>query len=217
MLNTSQELHCLPLAIIQAGAFVAKSGNLGDYLALYFGNKTRLLSEKPGQSHDDYAWTVYTTWQISFEQLSPGAARLLQLCSLIHYEGISEDIFKNASQYRFPGHGPSKEELEDPVQFLSHFLSTTGNWQELNFQDITNEIRSYSLMNFDPEKKLFSMHPLVHDWCRDTIITKESYHPCMVGLMGMCIGQISDQYMQLASLRLQLHLDSLVQGHREMV
>src|ERR1700761_5061828 len=217
MLIMSQELHCLPLAIIQAGAFVAKSGNLGGYLALYCENKTRLLNESPGQSHDDYAWTVYTTWQISFERLSPLAVRLLQFCSLLHYEGISEDIFKNASQYRFPAQGPSKKELEEPVKFLSNFLSISGNWQELNFLDVTNEIRSYSLINFDPEKKLLSMHPLVHDWCQDTIMTKELHRSCMVGIMGMCIGEISDQDLQLASLRLQFHLDSLMQGCKDMV
>ncbi|KAJ7121173.1 P-loop containing nucleoside triphosphate hydrolase protein [Mycena epipterygia] len=59
-------LHYLPLAIIQAGAFISKSGDLDSYLALYEQNRVRLLSQKPTQSHDNYAWTVYTTWQISF-------------------------------------------------------------------------------------------------------------------------------------------------------
>ncbi|KAJ7703642.1 P-loop containing nucleoside triphosphate hydrolase protein [Mycena rosella] len=66
----------LPLAIVQAGAFISKSGRLNSYLALYATNKTRLLSQKPAQSHDNYAWTVYTTWQISFDQLSQQAKDL---------------------------------------------------------------------------------------------------------------------------------------------
>ncbi|KAJ7613905.1 hypothetical protein B0H17DRAFT_840291, partial [Mycena rosella] len=86
----------LPLAIIQAGAFISKSGRLDGYLTLYAANKTRLLSQKPAQSHDNYAWTVYTTWQISFNQLSQQAKTFLQLCSFLHYQGISEDMFKNA-------------------------------------------------------------------------------------------------------------------------
>jgi hypothetical protein len=91
-------LAYLPLAIIQAGAFIAKSRNLESYLTIYSSNKARLLSEKPAQSHDSYVWTVYTTWQISFERLSPLAARLLQLYSLLHHEGISEDFFMYASK-----------------------------------------------------------------------------------------------------------------------
>jgi hypothetical protein len=47
-------------------------------------NQARLLSEKPAQSYDEYALTVYTTWQISFEKLSPCAAKIIQLCSLLH-------------------------------------------------------------------------------------------------------------------------------------
>ncbi|KAF7345854.1 FabD/lysophospholipase-like protein [Mycena venus] len=89
-------LYYLPLAIIQAGAFISKSGDLNSYLTLYKNHRYRLLSQKPTQSHDNYAWTVYTTWQISFEQLSQQAQKLLQLFSFLHYQGISEEIFKYA-------------------------------------------------------------------------------------------------------------------------
>jgi hypothetical protein len=94
-----QALSGLPLAIIQAGAFIAKSRALEDYLELYLANKARLLSEKPAQSHDDYAWTVYTTWKISFDQLSKPAAMLFQLCSFLYHERISQKIFSDASKY----------------------------------------------------------------------------------------------------------------------
>ncbi|KAJ7833110.1 P-loop containing nucleoside triphosphate hydrolase protein [Mycena olivaceomarginata] len=74
-------LGYLALAIVQAGAFIFKSGALNGYLDLYAKHQKRLLSEKPSQSHDSYAWTVYTTWQMSFDQLQPQAAMFLQLCS----------------------------------------------------------------------------------------------------------------------------------------
>ncbi|KAF8177972.1 hypothetical protein K438DRAFT_1455976, partial [Mycena galopus ATCC 62051] len=89
-------LWYLPLAIAQAGAFISESGDLNTYLLLYAKNQATLLSKKPAQSHDEYAWTVYTTWQISFNQLSWPAAMFLQLCSFLHRDGISEDIFSRA-------------------------------------------------------------------------------------------------------------------------
>ncbi|KAJ7444478.1 P-loop containing nucleoside triphosphate hydrolase protein [Mycena latifolia] len=46
-------LGYLPLAIIQAGAFIIKSGALKSYLSIYVQNRERLLSEKPAKSHDD--------------------------------------------------------------------------------------------------------------------------------------------------------------------
>ncbi|KAJ7168641.1 hypothetical protein C8R46DRAFT_821879, partial [Mycena filopes] len=169
-----KELCYLPLAIVQAGAFIAESEDLGGYLALYHKNHARLLSKQVPQSHDDYAWTVYTTWQISFDRLSKPAATLLQLCSFLHHTGLSEDIFSNASKYDFPEETPSKEELQEPLEFLSHFLAPTGEWDSLRFLKVTNEIKAYSLISFDAESKMFSIHPLVHGWSHSTLVNEES-------------------------------------------
>ncbi|KAJ7697165.1 hypothetical protein B0H17DRAFT_891039, partial [Mycena rosella] len=159
----------LPLAIIQAGAFISQSGRLNGYLALYAKNKTLLLSQKPTQSHDNYAWTVYTTWQISFNQLSQRAKTFLQLCSFLHYHGISEDMFRNAASYKFGPSSPSKEELQMPLEVLSQFSDLSGNWDPLCFIYVTSEVRAYSLITSHSEQNLFSIHPLVHDWARSTV------------------------------------------------
>ncbi|KAJ7082310.1 hypothetical protein C8R44DRAFT_753794 [Mycena epipterygia] len=136
----AKELSYLPLAIIQAGAFISRSGALDSYLTLYLNNRARLLNEKPTQSHDDYAWTVYTTWQISFEKLSLQAATLLQLSSFLHYEGISENIFRKASTYQLKPYGPSKEELQKPSELLSQFVGATGIWDSLQFMDVSQAL-----------------------------------------------------------------------------
>ncbi|KAJ7194287.1 hypothetical protein GGX14DRAFT_404741 [Mycena pura] len=106
------ELCCFPLAIIQEGAYIAKSQDLAGYLGLYADNRAQLLSKKLVQSHDKYAWTVYTTWRLSFDSLGPVAQEFMMLCSHLHHEGISEDIFKSASVYvglvYDPRHGAAK-------------------------------------------------------------------------------------------------------------
>ncbi|KAJ7189101.1 hypothetical protein C8R46DRAFT_1184309 [Mycena filopes] len=179
-----QELCCLPLAIVQAGAFILGSEDLNGYLELYHSNRAHLLSKQPVQSHDDYAWTVYTTWQISFNRLSKPAATLLQLCSFLHYTGISEDIFINASEYDFPEWKPSKEELQEPLEFLSHFLSPSGEWDSLRFLAAIKEIKDYSLISFDAKTKTFSIHPLVHKWSRSTVADEVSCLSCMSSIFG---------------------------------
>ncbi|KAJ7467942.1 hypothetical protein FB451DRAFT_386008 [Mycena latifolia] len=203
-------LWYFPLAIVQAGAFILKSGSLNNYLTLYTKNKEQLLRQKPAQSHDHYAWTVYTTWQISFAKLGQPAAMLLQLCSFLHHGGISEQIFKNASMYTFPTSGPSKQELQIPVEFLSHFLGPNGTWDSLSFWNVTNELQTYSLINFNAARNVFSIHPLVHTWSRNTVTNEKSYHSCMTALVGMSIDGISDEDIQLASLALLPHVDSLL-------
>ncbi|KAJ7105219.1 hypothetical protein C8R44DRAFT_858607 [Mycena epipterygia] len=206
-------LWYLPLAIIQAGAFILKSGVFDTYLALYATNKERLLREKPVQSHDDYAWTVYTTWQISFDQLSKPAATLLQLCSFLHHEGIPEQIFSYASAYKSKPADPSQEELEKPVEFLSQFLGPTGVWDSFCFRSLISEIRAYSLINLDDGKQLFSIHPLVHEWSRTTLIDQEAYHGHMLAIVGMSISVMPQKNMVLESLRLLPHVDALLHGN----
>ncbi|KAJ7433521.1 P-loop containing nucleoside triphosphate hydrolase protein [Mycena galericulata] len=210
-------LWYLPLAIIQAGAFIAKSGSLNTYMALYTQNKARLLSEKPTQSHDDYAWTVYTTWQISFEQLSEPAATLLQLCSFLHHQGIYEGIFGGASAYQFYDHGPSREELQKPLEILSRFLRADGTWDSLSFVDSTNELRAYSLINFIGESGLFSIHPLVHGWSQSTLVNQTVYHSATVSIVGMSIATIPHEDIQLKSLKMLPHIDSLLRGEQQVV
>ncbi|KAJ7637824.1 P-loop containing nucleoside triphosphate hydrolase protein, partial [Mycena rosella] len=208
-------LWYLPLAIIQAGAFISKSEALGTYLDLFKQNKARLLREQPTQSHADYAWTVYTTWQISFDQLSEPAKTLLQLWSFLHHEGISGDIFSYAATYEtcwYPN-GPSEEELHNPLHFLSQFLGSDSVWDPLRFIEVTTELRSYSLVNFDPDKKSFSVHPLVHSWTRTTLTDTQSYHYSMVAIVGMTIAELPEQDMQLASFKLLPHVDSLIHGN----
>ncbi|KAJ7756939.1 hypothetical protein B0H16DRAFT_1457834 [Mycena metata] len=208
--------HYLPLAIVQAGAFISKSRNLEGYLALYMKNQARLLSEKPAQSYDRYAWTVYTTWQMSFDRLTPPAAMFLQHCSFLYYNGISEEIFRNASKYQFIPKGPSKEELQEPLQFLSHFLGPTGEWDSLQFLDAMNEVQSYSLIRFDVEKKLFSIHPLVHAWSRATVQDPKRYMSSMGSILGMAISECSEWDMQLTSLLLCPHIELAVQMDAEV-
>ncbi|KAJ7446590.1 hypothetical protein FB451DRAFT_1055112, partial [Mycena latifolia] len=214
--HIAKALCYLPLAIIQAGAFISKSGNLESYLALFEDNKSRLLTQRPAQSHDSDAWTVYTTWQISFDQLSDHAKTFLKLCSFLHYQGISEDIFKYATNYKFEPCGPSKQELEMPLKVMTQFLACTGSWDPLTFIDVTNELAAYSLINFDSEKKLLSIHPLLHEWTRTTL-SNEAEYLCMAAITGMSIAGFPEENIRLAFSWMLPHIDSLMRGSSDII
>ncbi|KAF8179807.1 hypothetical protein K438DRAFT_1842852 [Mycena galopus ATCC 62051] len=205
-----QELCYLPLAIVQAGAFILQSEDLSGYLALFTKNRVNLLSEKPARSYDGYSLSVFTTWQICFNKLSQLAAMLLQLCSFLHWDGISEDIFSRASEYSFPSWGPPKGGLQKALEFLSHFVGPNGEWNPFDFVKVTNEIKAYSLINFNVEQKSFSIHPLVHEWSQTTLADLHSTHLCMIDILGMSIAAIPKEDRFPVGLRLVSHVNSLM-------
>jgi hypothetical protein len=47
-----------------------------------------------------------------------------------------------------------------------------------------NEIKAYSLISFDPKRKVFSIHPLVHAWGRTIFANPESDHSIMGAILA---------------------------------
>jgi len=102
------------------------------------------------QKIDDYEWTVYTTWQLSFERLkthATQAAAFLQHCAFLHHHGISQAIFEKATaEITLPLDDKEPNSLRHAKDFLVVFL-TSGTWDTQKFLKILNEIRSYSLID----------------------------------------------------------------------
>jgi hypothetical protein len=117
-----KELGYLALAITQVGAYISHSCSLTEYLSIYNDNRAEVLRKHGGQTADDYKWTVYTTWEISFKKLGPAAAAFLKLCGFLHYNGISKAFFQKASSSRNRG-----DVYNDATNFLRMFESTDGS------------------------------------------------------------------------------------------
>ena len=65
-----EALGYLALAIVQAGAYIANSQmSFKRYLELFKTRRSKLLSERSIQ-RNEYEFTVYTTWEMSFQRLS---------------------------------------------------------------------------------------------------------------------------------------------------
>jgi len=183
-----QELGYLALAIVQAGAYISKSCSLARYLQIYRKHRDELLEHYHVQKTDDYKWTAYTTWQISFEKLSSRAATFLQLCAFLHHKGISEGIFQNAAaRIAIDQSDDPNKSMRLVVDFLSEFKTPEGSWNDSRFLDIINEVCSYSLINSDNENQVFSIHPLVHAWTRTTLKGSEETRACTMQILSLSI------------------------------
>ncbi|KAJ7614804.1 hypothetical protein FB45DRAFT_1108929 [Roridomyces roridus] len=207
--NIVKALWYLPLAITQAGAFIAASGSLHSYLKLHAENQSQLLKRKPDQSHSAYERTVHTTLQLSFDQLSQAAQILLQLCSFIHHSGISEDIFKSASEFLLNSHNCFETQHHGSISVLAQFTRPTGIWTSLRFSEITAELQACSLITMEPKIGKFSIHPLVHSWSQSTVDDPIKWHSHMVDLVGMAITHIPEEDLQSACQYWLPHLNKL--------
>ncbi|KAJ7827164.1 hypothetical protein B0H14DRAFT_2517149 [Mycena olivaceomarginata] len=203
-----KELRGLPLAIIQAGAYILKFNYLNQYLSLYKQDHTRLLSGHPGlgQSHNGHELTVYATWEISFKQLSKVAAQFLQMCSLLHHDHIPDSIFQEAAMWK---NNNEADALQQARAFLQNFLSPSDIWNPQSFMDIIAEIDAYSLIDKHDGDTL-SLHPLVHTWCRNTLADEPRLRECMMDILGMSVRFTDDRHQ--FRIGLMPHVDALIQN-----
>jgi hypothetical protein len=83
-ISISRKLGLLPLAIDQAGAYIAARGkSLDQYLPLYEKQFAKVASEVPAEGVWRYNARVFTTWEVSFQALGRPAQELLTLCGFL--------------------------------------------------------------------------------------------------------------------------------------
>jgi hypothetical protein len=185
-----QELGYLALAIDQAGSLIANGCPLGNYLTKYRRNRKRLLSERPQQGTTNYEWTVYTTWEASYQAVrrrNTVAAAILEHFSFLHYDRIPKDIFRRASDLiHDPGntsdqrdngvgagedHNVANVALLDPIlDVLQRDDSKNAEWDDYGFEEAIRMLCSYSLVKTDhDEESVYFLHPLVHSWARERL------------------------------------------------
>ncbi|KAL4804204.1 hypothetical protein BDV18DRAFT_36370 [Aspergillus unguis] len=137
-----QALEYIPLAITQAGSYIANRFPLitvSAYLQLFHeseSKQTRLLQNEDStdlRRDPSIRYAVIITWQLSFDQIHqerPAATELLALMSMFDRQGIPEDL------------------VHDPNQDI------------LDFQDALAPLLSYSLVRLEMDKRLLDMHRL---------------------------------------------------------
>lgn len=93
-LEIVDKLGALPLALDQAGSYISSTQIAYDqYLPKFNLQFAKIANKRPPnavwQYRDD---TIFTTWEISFATLSPGAQELLLLWGFLDNEDIWEGI-----------------------------------------------------------------------------------------------------------------------------
>ncbi|KAJ6535505.1 P-loop containing nucleoside triphosphate hydrolase protein [Mycena capillaripes] len=180
----TEELHCFALAVSQAGCYIQQHCTLNKYLKIYQSHHHHLLQQAKIQGQTEYGLAVYATWDLSYNKLSPAGRSLLQICSVLHHTGISEEIFEKAAMCQ---KDLDDSDLQDAVTRLLTVLGRRdGNWASIIFVELMGELASYSLIELDRQNDSYSIHPLVQHWSGMTMGTNrrlmQKYVHTIIGL-----------------------------------
>lgn len=130
-----EQLGCLSLALVQAGAYVdARRIGFADYAALFDKEAKKLLA-KLGESavrNLGYPLPVALTWQASITQLSDGGRLLLDMLSWLSIEPIPRSLFA-----AWPG------------------------TEAVDLDEALAELTRYSLIHWEDENSAITVHRLV--------------------------------------------------------
>ena len=157
----AHELGGLPLALAQAGCYVAHSAlDLAAYLSLYRCRRAEL--HRQGHA-PDYPATVATTWQLAFDQLSVPARALLNLLAWYAPDTISLDRLLTADTDHL--------KLPEPVNTVLRPLLTDA----LHRHQAITELISYGLLTRNSPGGSVTVHRLVQAVTADQL-TADNHH-----------------------------------------
>ncbi|KAH0556700.1 hypothetical protein GP486_005513 [Trichoglossum hirsutum] len=219
--NIVKDLSCLALAITQAGAFIREQHySMEEYRDVYSHSRRVLLSRQPAQANSNYKYTVYTTWEVSMEKIAAtsdqtarNAIEILKFFSFLHFDGISEQIFRKAWE--------NIRESKPSEWMLSHLLGVllqvkSAAWDPWLFREATSLLETYSLISVRREDghNIFSMHPLVHTWSRDRLGKEQKKYWLTATLtLGMSVPRQFLSYDHKLQRSLLPHIDSCLKFH----
>ena len=200
--NIVKELSYLPLAIDQAGAYIASGATtIGNYLVKYFEHRKTLLSHSEFTGASEYNRTVYGTWELSYKEIEQraksddshkvnaanSAMLLLELFPFFHHDGITEEIFCYAALQK--DQKLSNHELPLASSMLDQRLlplNKAGTWDNLLFGEGIRMLLFFSLIKKAPSDGVYAMHPLVHAWGRDRMTLNERERCCLMAYVTLC-------------------------------
>jgi hypothetical protein len=176
-------LEFMPLAIIQAAAYIAQRAprcSVRQYLEQFSQSdreKTSLLNNEAGNLRRDREAknSIIITWHISFDhirQIRPSAVSLLSLMSFFDCQGIPEALVRDSGEVKEMRNIPDVKQnraFRRLKQIFSRHKNSRTSQKEQNevhlptggFEDDVLLLRNYSFISVTEDHLVFEMHALV--------------------------------------------------------
>ena len=190
-----EKLYNMPLAIDQAGAYIASGPtNIRNYLLKYNQHQETLLSHSEFKGASKYNRTVYGTWEVSYEEIqrravsddldkakaAQSAILILGLFVFFHYDCIMKDIFSYAAMQKHHNDHHHLMDRTPALPVVSSMLDCTllsvneaGTWDDFIFEEGLRVLLSFCLVKLGLSDGVYTVHPLIHTWGRDRMSLDE--------------------------------------------
>jgi len=168
-MELAKRLDGLPLALATAGTYLRQvSDSFSDYLQLYDNNWDGLSQYSDGLLDYD-GRTLYSTWNISYQQIQrqdPSAAELLRLIAYLGNQDLWYELFQAGAD-------------TEPSWWLEIIKS------KARFNYAISKLHDYSLVEIRAGS--YSLHACVHDWALEFL--NRSFDDKLYWLAVHCIGR----------------------------
>ncbi|HEY9419801.1 MAG TPA: TIR domain-containing protein [Thermoanaerobaculia bacterium] len=156
-ISLAQELGGLPLALEQAGAYIAHNQmSFAAYLESWRNEREEVLAWYDPTTMQ-YPASVAATWQATFHHLSPTAAAILRLTAHLAPEPIPQDMFEKGEDL-----------VREAVELLCEEIGQKADSGSV--KDGIAELATYSMIN--RKGTSFTVHRLVREVIRTRISEK---------------------------------------------
>ena len=189
-IGIASELGYLALALSQAGAAIrSRIYTLERYLQYYLGDRKRMLSRSRVSSADEA--NIRTTWEVPFRRMNlkpaveyKDAVGLAHIFAFMHFEAIPERLLRRSWTSV-----PPLSSRSSP--YLGLFRMESG-WNEeatARLRRALHILFDYSIIDYEPEKGLCSLHPVVQSWARERLDEEEQkeWLGCASAILAHCI------------------------------
>lgn len=180
------ELGYLALALRLAGSVIKKtSRTFEEYLKDYLRPRKKLLRSTDSVQPEPEETNAIATWQVSFNKMEEDvdinfrdAQKLLSIFANLHFESIGRAWLSG----------------RDSGLILSEVLQAVlGAWNNKKSRVLRalNALHDYSIIDYNAETGIYSMHPVIHNWVRLQLAQKEEENHWLNSTMQLLSGIIS--------------------------
>jgi len=237
------ELFCIPLAIDQAGAFIAFGDtDIRDYLGEYSRYREKLLSNPAFKGASKYNRTMYGTWELSYKEIqqrakshdsqraeaASSAMLLLAMFCFFHFDGISEKIFSYAATQEHKKNGDNEQISALPLAsyVIDHTLlqlDERGKWDNFIFKEGLQVLLSFNLIKLGSLRGMYAVHPLIHAWGRDRMSSENKQKYSLMAYVMLACSLSEDfneqpyQFRRILVTHLRANIQHSVMAKKKVV